>query len=1091
VWLGDAPSVWVGRQREVRVLQAAADRVGGGEGSVIWVEGEPGIGKTALVATGVEVARRAGWNVFWGSADQLSQRLPLRVVLDCLQIRHDSPDRRRAAIADYLRHHRPGLFAADDVVYVAAEMLLALVDELSAASPTVIVIDDLHWADEASLTVWHRLALAVSQLPLLLIGTCYQAPRGPSMQELRATVLRRGGTVVSVGPLDEAEVAALVAGMVGGAPQGSIVPLLASAMGNPLYLRELIVALGRERILAAGSAKTDTSADMLTRIPPSFTAALSDRLSLMPASTMEMLRAATLLGREFAVTDLAVILRRSAFELTVEVQDAMAAGIIAAIDMRLAFRHPLIRIVLYDSMPLAMRAALHQDAAHSLALANAEPLVVAQQLLAAGRPGGGWARRWLIDAAPALAARAPELTAELLQRELDHAQVHDREWAWLSVALARMLLELGRNAEGVMRARQALVVAVEPASRAEIQWLLARSLSGMGSNEEALETVRRALQQAEVPAVWRARLLASAAMFQRASTGDLDGADSTAQQALQAGEEVADTFAIAYALVSLWLSNSVRRDHVTALDCIDRALGALGDGADHADLRTFILDGRIFTMQNLDRWPDAEATLLRARALAQRHDPGNATSSVTAAVLMYWLGRWDDALAELSAVNENLADVTYSGLRERGPALLWHGVAALIAARRGDRQLAAHSLSVGLALPVRTAADRENSDFLTVAQALVAEQNGDPLRALPILSTLLERPAGEMTLVHQWLPDIVRLALAVGDHQVALSALRTCQAEAEAESKPARATAASSRCAGLFHGAPAELRQAVAHYRAAGPAVDLAGALEDLAVVLAGCGSADEARNVLNEAVDGYENLGAAWDIGRAERRLRVLGIRRGVHGPRPRRAASGWEALTPTELKIAYQIAQGQSTPKIAHDMFLSRRTVQTHISHILNKIGAQSRVEIAREAFRRGTDGMLWEAHLLPDPGIMAGSALVLLSMGIDELGSPRLRTPEARAGPAWHRLRNRPIRRQGAEDDSQIAQRQEARDGHGGRSARGRGGRLHGGLRALRLAANPRHGGLAREYGHPGVQPVRRHRGRIQHGRDRTHLRAAYPV
>ena len=132
--------------------------------------------------------------------------------------------------------------------------------------------------------------------------------------------------------------------------------------------------------------------------------------------------------------------------------------------------------------------------------------------------------------------------------------------------------------------------------------------------------------------------------------------------------------------------------------------------------------------------------------------------------------------------------------------------------------------------------------------------------------------------------------------------------------------------------------------------MELAGALEDLAVVLADRGQAEEARNVLNEAIDRYGSLGAVWDIGRAERRLRALGIRRGAHGPRPHRAAFGWEALTPTELKIADQVAQGQSTPKIAESMFLSRRTVQTHVSHILSKLGARSRVEIAREAFRRG---------------------------------------------------------------------------------------------------------------------------------------------
>jgi DNA-binding CsgD family transcriptional regulator len=957
---GDLPTVWVGRQRELAALQAAVDSVGDGKGSVVWVEGEPGIGKSALVATGVEAARDAGWNVFWGTAHSMSQRLPFRVVLDCLQIRHDSPDQRKAAIADYLRQHHPGLFAEHDFAHAAVEMLLSLVDELCAASPTVIVVDDLHWADVASLTVWHQLTLAVSQLPLLLIATCHQAPRRPDVQELRASVLRRGGTLVTVGPLDESEVGALVTGMVGVAPRGSMVPLVASTMGNPLYLRELIIALGREQILAIGSANLDVSADVITRIPQSLIAAISDRLSFMPTTTMGMLRAATLLGREFAVTDLAVLLRRSAFTLTAEVQDALAAGIIAPIDSHLAFRHPLIHQVLYESMPLAMRAALHQEAAQSLAAANAEPLVVAQQLLSSGRPGGAWARHWLMDAAPTFTVRAPELASELLERELDHGQMHRSERALLSIVLARVLLQLGRHADGVMRARQALAAAVEPASRGEIYWLLARSLSAMGNNKEAIETVERALHEAEVLGVWRARLLASRAMFERASTGDLDASDATAQQALQAGKEAADPFAIAYALVALWLSNSIRRNHLAALDCIDRALAALGGGTEHVDLRSFILDGRIFTMQNLDRWSDAEATLLEARELAHRHDPRNAAPSVTAGVLMYWLGRWDDALAELSAVNEDLAEITYSGLRERGPALLWHGVAALIAVRRGDRRLAEHSLSAGLAIPVSTAADRENSDFLTVAHALTAEQDGDPLRALSIMSTFLERRPGEMTLVHQWLPDIVRLALAVGNHQTALVASRTCQAEAAAESIPARATAASNRCSGLLEGDPAELRQAVAHYRTVGPAPDLAGALEDLAVVLAGCGRADEARTVLAEAVNGYDSLGAAWDSAQAERRLRALGIRRGVQGPRPHRAAFGWEALTPTELKVAEHIAQGQSTPKIANDMFLSRRTVQTHISHILNKIDAQSRVEIAREVFRRRTDVVVPKAQL-----------------------------------------------------------------------------------------------------------------------------------
>jgi DNA-binding CsgD family transcriptional regulator len=141
----------------------------------------------------------------------------------------------------------------------------------------------------------------------------------------------------------------------------------------------------------------------------------------------------------------------------------------------------------------------------------------------------------------------------------------------------------------------------------------------------------------------------------------------------------------------------------------------------------------------------------------------------------------------------------------------------------------------------------------------------------------------------------------------------------------------------------------VAHYRAAGPAVELPAALEDLAVVLAERGREEDARAALIEAVSRYEGLQAHWDIRRAESRLRPHGIRR-ARGRRKQRVASGWEALTPTEVKIAALLARGDSTSDIAQGMFLSRRTVQTYISRILAKLGGKGRVDIVREALRQG---------------------------------------------------------------------------------------------------------------------------------------------
>jgi len=112
----------------------------------------------------------------------------------------------------------------------------------------------------------------------------------------------------------------------------------------------------------------------------------------------------------------------------------------------------------------------------------------------------------------------------------------------------------------------------------------------------------------------------------------------------------------------------------------------------------------------------------------------------------------------------------------------------------------------------------------------------------------------------------------------------------------------------------------------------------------------DEARAALNEAASLCDGLQARWHIRRAEGRLRPYGIRRGAHGRRVRRAASGWEALTPAEIKIAALVARGDLTSDITRGMFLSRGTVQTYVSRILTKLGANGRVSVVREALRHG---------------------------------------------------------------------------------------------------------------------------------------------
>src|SRR3984885_4441510 len=437
MWPIDRPPQWVDRSGELATVRAGVEALRHGGGAAVWVEGEPGIGKSSLVVEALAGASELGWNIGWGIADQLAERLPLSVMQDCLGARLTSPDPRRARAAGLLRSQRLGLFTDGDASGSGVEVLLALADELCAAAPTVMVVDDLQWADDASLLVWHQLAASVDQLRLLPPAPCGSDPRRPEVQQVRTSLARRGGAVVALGPLPQTDLAALVTAMLGTPARDTLAQLTAQSAGNPLYLRELVDALARERAQE--------------QLPASLAAVLNDRLSSVSAQTAQILRTAALLGGKFTITDLAVLLRRPVSDLAAGLQEAIAARILIGSGAELAFRHQLIRQALYESMPAALRTALHAEAASELAATGADALSVAQQLSAARQPGESWARAWLIQTAPTLITQAPLLAADLLRRELDETPSADRARDGLTASLARALLAVGSYDEAAQQ----------------------------------------------------------------------------------------------------------------------------------------------------------------------------------------------------------------------------------------------------------------------------------------------------------------------------------------------------------------------------------------------------------------------------------------------------------------------------------------------------------------------------------------------------------------------------------------------------------------------------------------------------------------
>ena len=179
----------VGRDSETATLVRFMAEAAGGRGSAVLIEGEPGIGKSALVRTALADTADVGCQVFWGAGDELGQALPLLPLLEGLRVREPSANPRRNTIVRLLR----GELTADrgtDVSAALAEQLLALIAEQCAVMPTIVVIDDLQWADQASITLWGRLAKSVRQVPLLLVGMMRPVPQRDDLLALRRAVGR-------------------------------------------------------------------------------------------------------------------------------------------------------------------------------------------------------------------------------------------------------------------------------------------------------------------------------------------------------------------------------------------------------------------------------------------------------------------------------------------------------------------------------------------------------------------------------------------------------------------------------------------------------------------------------------------------------------------------------------------------------------------------------------------------------------------------------------------------------------------------------------------------------------------------------------
>jgi DNA-binding CsgD family transcriptional regulator len=1027
--------VLLGRENEIALLHEFLRELGRGGGNAVLVEGEPGIGKSALIraviADAAQAARESGsggFHVFWGAGDELGQELPLLPFLDALGVRRPSANARRQTIAGLLR----GEVATDrgaDVPAMLAEQLIALTIDETDARPVVLVIDDLQWADPASVKLWGRLARTAGQVPLLLVGMTRPAPQRDDLTALRRAV--DTSARFQLGALPQSAVTNLVRGLAGGKPDTGLLRLADGAAGNPLYLTELFAALSRsERITVTASGTARLTAGT---VPDSLPAAIADRLGFVSAPTMKVLRAAALLGVEFAVDDLTSVLGRLVTDLVPALDEARATGVLTDSRAGLAFRHPLIREALYAELPVAVRGAWHRDAGRALASAGAPPDRVARQLLRAlggaavgsdgatlldsgmngnghgpqgstsrhsatadsggadngsavgngGTPGWNipsqsdhpsaagpagathratnslaidlerppvglgttwssgpmdqWMLEWLSGTADSLVSQAPGVAVELLTQAVASIPAGSVQHGWLASRLADAIYRTGDWTGAEQVVTRTLPRATDPDLIVDLHWTLTQCRMGAGSAEESIDALEQVLDAPGLTARHRARLLVLAARTYL-YLGKIDEASKEANRALASAEEAGDSWATGWALHVLALGAMIRGNLTDALPLYDRGLSVTETDPALTDLGLLLQINKAVALGALNRYEEALATAERARELTDRVGTAirMAQSHGALAQLLYHTGRWDDVLAEMAVVPQNLKEPT--------AACCDLALVATIAFHRNDpvsaRQHLAdampHAGRIGLSLAP-----------LVLARSLDREQAGALSEALAVLKDAFVENQADLGEAEDLFGDAVRLAIKTGEKVTAETLTEQAALLAVGSEIPHR-EANELYCRGLLDRDPVTLLAAARRYQDAGRPLPRAKALEGAAQVLVENDELGPARDVFNQAVDVYEDLGAEADVNRVLAEFRQYGIRRGSHA-KHRRATSGWDALTEMELKVAGFVADGLSNPEIAERLTLSRRTVGTHVSHILKKLEVATRTDIARESALR----------------------------------------------------------------------------------------------------------------------------------------------
>jgi len=670
-----------GREAEQKIVRDLLRRAQRGAGGLVLVDGEPGIGKSLLLRDATDEAAELGFSLAAGAADQLGQTIPffaLRAALrePSAELSTDDPGRGLPTAAAWWM-----------------TQIRANLEQRASAAPVLVCLDDLHWASPATLAALRALPRDLKHYPvawLLARSSTPQRATGYLFGQLE----QDGAARITLAPLDQDAVAAMLTDAFGAPPEQALADLASGAAGNPSLLAELIGGLRDDHaVKVTGGHAVLASA----RLPQRIHRLAERRLDGLSQRARQLLVTAAVLDPAFRLEDAAEMLGQTPAMLLPAVQEAMDAAIMTAAEHAFAFRHQLLRRAVGEMIPRPARKALHRQYGQILLTRGESAARAASHLLQAAHPGDPASLAGLDTAAAQTLRCAPQTAAGLALRALELTPPADPAALSRAVAAAEALTAAGRLDQAAAIARDLLARPLPPTAEDRLRCVLSSVLCAGGRARDAAEQAQLVLARPRLPDGLRDQALTA---HLQALAGLRDDLASQVADTILAAPARHDSRAAAAALLARaaisWNSGQIG-DGLELLR--DAARHGTGVSADARQVQPLLaLAAALVDLRQPD---EAEDILRAADNPALENIPAEAARSLLRARLHLAAGRPAEAAADAQAAlavaralgAHGYAATAHSVLR---PVTGWHSltdteqaVAGLVAQGLNNNQVAA------------------------------------------------------------------------------------------------------------------------------------------------------------------------------------------------------------------------------------------------------------------------------------------------------------------------------------------------------------------------------------------------------------------